>query len=190
MILAALTLTALAAPPDGYRVTKEVNDCQLMLGAAVDGVVPMRAECVWPEVDPARFRAVMGQFQDHDVVWSTVSSCEIVRTEAGRTLTHQVHVSKGISDREALLWLEGAEVPGGWRASWTLATDPLDVADGNVPVAKDDGYVEVLDRAQGGALVNYQLTYDPGGSVPGFIVRWFQVSGLQTITEDLRAAVR
>ena len=33
----------------------------------------------------------------------------------------------------------------------------------------------------------YELRYDPGGSVPGFVVRWFQGSGVRTLVGELRS---
>jgi len=185
-----LLSAALAAPP-GYKVTKTTNDCELMLGPAeADGVVPMRAECHWPEIPPDAFHAAVGNFAIHGELWSTVPVCEVVRTEGGRTLTHQVHQSNGISDRELMLWLETVEVEGGYRHQWTRAVDePLEPAKGNVAAARDDGYCEGVAHPDGGTQVNYQLSYDPGGKVPGFLVRWFQTSGLAGIMEDLRTSL-
>ncbi len=180
--------SVLAAPP-GYKVTKEIEGCQLMLGPAeADGTVPMRAECHWPDIELSTFHKALGSFADHDLIWASVTTCDVVRTEGDRTLTHQVHVSKGISDREIMLWLSSTPIEGGTRYQWTASPpEPLTPKDGNVVAARDDGYCEASAHPDGGIRVAYQLAYDPGGSVPGWLVRWFQSSGLQAIVTDLRS---
>lgn len=190
MIVAMALSAALAAPP-GYTVSTSAAGCDLSLGPAdAQGVVPMRAECHWPELTPAQFKAVMGRFEGHDEIWSSVASATTVRTEGGRTLSRQVHLSKGISNREVMLWLESADVAGGWRFSWKKASESFALTDGHVLPSRDEGFCEGTAHPKGGLAVVYQLAYDPGGSVPGFLVRWFQTSGLEAIVTEMRAAVK
>ena len=40
---------------------------------------------------------------------------------------------------------------------------------------------------RGGVKVHYDLLYEPGGWVPGFVVRWFQTAGIVTLVGELRA---
>lgn len=179
-----LTFAALAAPP-GYKQSRTTEHCTMFLGPAKDnGVVPMHAECVWPGVTLAKADASFSSWTDHDDIFSSIVSSDIERTEGGVAFVRQVHRAKGISDREALLRMQRTELPdGGLRFGWTL--EPSDPKDPNhVMVAFDDGYWEFRDGADGLHVIDH-LEYDPGGSVPGFLVRWFQTSGLETVLSEL-----
>lgn len=190
-MLTLLIGAALAAPPD-YRVTKTTDDgCELSLGPAeADGVVPMRAECTWDDVDLGTFERKLGDWAGHDEIFSVVVDSTIKRTDGDRTLAYQKHRSKGIGDREILLWMTHTTVDGFERYGWTKAGDePLEVASGNVAAARSDGYWQAKAAPGGGIVVVHWLAYDPGGSVPGFLVRWFQTSGLETNLTEMHTAL-
>ena len=94
---------AVAAPP-GFKETKAMDQCTLYLGPPLDnGVVPMRAECHFPDVDLAKVDAAFSRWADHDLPFSTVLGSDVVRTEGDTTWVHQVHAMKGVSDRECIL---------------------------------------------------------------------------------------
>jgi hypothetical protein len=59
--------------------------------------------------------------------------------------------------------------------------------DGNVSPAQDSGKWELSPEGTG-ATVIYELHYEPGGSVPGFVVRAFQTSGFVLLTQELHKA--
>ena len=191
-MLALLVDIALGAAPSGFKVTEaDYNGCELSLGPAeADGVVPMRAECVWSDVSLDRFKAVMSDYTQHDEVWATVAESKVQRTDGDRSLVYQKHQNSGINDREILLWMKHESVDGYDRYSWTRATgETLTAADGNVLTARSDGYWQA--KAEGtGIRVVHLLSYDPGGSVPGFIIRWFQTSGLEANVDDLHAYLK
>jgi len=188
LILASLS----EAAPSGYRVTKaNTNGCELSLGPTEkDGVIPMRAECVWPEISIDKFNGAMADLDKHDDYWETVVDSTVRRVDGERSLVFQKHRSKGINDREILLWMTHKQVDGYDRYSWTKATgEPITVTKGNVETARSDGYWQAKAEPSGGIRVVHTLSYDPGGSVPGFLVRWFQTSGLEANVADLRKAL-
>lgn len=177
---------ALAAPP-GYRETKTTEHCALFLGPAdAAGRVPMRAECAWPSVDPQKLIAMFSKLEDHDLFFSTIVSSDLVRSEGGASWVRQVHRSKGIADRECVLKMTSAPLSGGTKFAWTLDNGDLVAGEGRVLVGFDDGYWEFTADPAGGTRAVHELVYDPGGSVPGFLVRWFQTSGLEAIVNELR----
>jgi hypothetical protein len=183
-----LLLPLLLAAPPGYTVVKEASGCQLMNGTKdANGLRPLRAECHWPEVTPERTHAALKAFADHDLYFSAVAESTLQRTEGTRSLVHQVHTAKGINDREVLLWMEAVPVDGdGIRYRWSMAKgESLELRKGNVATAHDEGYWEARPHPEGGVSVSYYLDYGPGGKVPGFVVRWFQVSGLVDIVTEL-----
>ncbi|MCB9672669.1 MAG: hypothetical protein H6734_24540 [Alphaproteobacteria bacterium] len=189
MIALLVVATALAAPA-GYSPTKQVNGCQLYLGPRdADGVTPMAAECHWPEVTIASFDAKLADWNLHDEIFSSVAESRVLRVEGGRSLVKQTHVSSGISDREIII--SGQRVAlddGGFRYEWRPSGQPIELQKGNVECPRSEGFWQVRPSPEGGVLVSYELHYDPGGSVPGFLVRWFQTSGLTEILTNARAA--
>jgi len=183
-----LLLASALAAPAGFKVTKNTDHCELSLGPALgNGVVPMRAECHFPGASPEKVHGLMAAFGDHDKYWSSVVSSDVLRTDGSRTWVRQVHAAKGISNREAILVMEKKTVDGGFRYTWTLDNSGLEAADGNVAVEWDDGYWEITSHPDGGVKAVHQLAYGPGGSVPGFLVRWFQTSGLQAVVQEIEA---
>lgn len=187
-----LVATALAAPA-GYTVTEaSIDGCELSLGPTeANGVVPMHAECWWPDVTVDKFKSKLSKWDLHDDIWTAVVSSDVRETDGDRALVWQVHQSKGIANREVLLWMKHEVVDGADRYSWTQARDrELAVADGDVATLRDDGYWQVKADPRGGVTVIHHLAYDPGGSVPGFVVRWFQTSGLKANLAEAHAATR
>lgn len=184
-----LLAAAVAAVPSGYTEIKAGNGCKIYKGpATAAGIVPVYASCDWPDVAPAKLHARLADWEQHDEIWSTVGSSTTKKTEGSRSLVHQVHTLSSISNREVELWMEKKTVPGGFQYAWKSGP-PVTPAKGNVATTSSEGFWQVTDGSQG-SHVEYALTYDPGGSVPGFLVRWFQASGTLTSTEELRAAVK
>jgi len=185
--LLLLASSAWALPP-GFHETKTTQYCQLALGkAGPNGVVPMRAECHWPHIEPDKLHGLMGAWGDHDLYFSSVVSSDVQKTDGGRSWVHQVHRAKGISDRECVVVMEKTSIDGGARYGWTVDNGGLVVEKGRVEVAQSDGFWEIRPHADGGTAAVHQLSYDPGGSVPGFLVRWFQTSGLTAVVTELES---
>lgn len=190
MLVLALTL-AVAAPP-GYRETRSdvAGGCDLFLGQAdSEGVVPMRAECDWPDVTVAQFEAAYGDWASHDEIYGNISSSVVLSSEGTTHSVRQTFEAGGIKTREMIIVGSREDVPGGVKYSWHKQAGDQGITTNNVEVTRSTGYWLVTERAEGGVHAEYELSYDPGGSVPGFLVRWFQGSGLQGIIEDTRNAV-
>lgn len=189
-----LLLSAALAAPAGWNVTDASADggtCELSLGPAEsDGVVPMRAECAWKDVTLDQFKTAQAAWGNHDDFFSTVVE-STVKTPGDKALVYQKHSSRGIADREVLLWMWHEDVDGYDRYAWSTASEQaLTVVDGNVRCGKSVGYWSAKAEASGGIRVVHVLSYDPGGSVPGFLVRWFQTSGLAANATELHQALR
>ena len=185
MLITLLLPVVFAAPP-GFEATKSTERCQLYLGPALaNGVVPMRAECHWLTVDLNKLTDAFSRWDDHDVPFDSVLSSDVVRAEGEVAWVHQVHAVKGVSDRECRLRMQRSPIAGGHRFEWTLDNGDLKPADGRVLVGYDDGFWEVTADPAGGVRAVHQLAYDPGGRVPGFLVRWFQTSGLVDIVTEM-----
>lgn len=189
----ALLVSAALAAPAGWNVTDAKADggaCELALGpAGKDGVVPMRAECVWPDVTLAKFMAAQAAWDHHDDYFTTVVE-STTKTPGDKALVYQKHRSRGISDREVMLHMWHETTDGFERYAWDTATaEPLTLVDGNVRCGKSEGYWQAKTEGTGVRVVHL-LSYDPGGSVPGFLVRWFQTSGLAVNVSELHQALR
>jgi hypothetical protein len=183
--------SALAAPP-GFNVSKrDVEGCTLYLGPAeADGVVPMRAECRWPDVSVEQFDRAYADWTRHDEIFSSIASSDLVSTNGATKTLRQTYTASGISDREMLIDGTRTEIDGGLRFEWHKHPGDQGITSGNVEALRSDGFWEVTAHPEGGVTAIHQLSYDPGGRVPGFLVRWFQTSGLAAIVGDLKAAIR
>lgn len=186
----ALTLVAVGtaqAAPAGFKVTKTTDACTISSGPAdAAGIVPMMAECVWPDVTLDKVDARFSPWDAHDEVFSAIVSSVIERTDGGKAYVRQVHRAKGITDRECVLEMTKTSEGGGTKFAWRTSPPGAISAD-RVEVEHDVGYWLFVPRAEGGVAVTYYLEYGPGGSVPGFIVRAFQGSGFEGATTELRA---
>ncbi len=192
-LVAPVLVSQAFAAPSGYTVnTAGYDGCEISLGPAMsDGVVPVHAECYWPDVTLDKFRAVISNPEKHADVFTVIVTSQIRRTDGDKQLVYQLQRSKGISDREVLLWMNHTVVDGADRYGWTTASnEALAVTDGDVRVARSDGYWQVKADSRGGVDVSHQLEYSAGGSVPGFLVHWFQTSGVETNVSEVHAATR
>jgi hypothetical protein len=182
MLAFLLVSSALA----GWTVTDASNDCTFYRGEAEGEVVPLRAECDWP-IAPAELTGLLERIDDHNLYFSSVSVSRVVASNAGEHNVYQVHVATGISDREAMLLYTDGPVEGGHRFEWKVNPDQSGITGEKVRLVEDAGKWEITARAGGGSHVVYELRYDAGGSVPGFVVRWFQGAGVRTLVGELRA---
>lgn len=167
----------------GWTETAQDGGCHFFSGSPQGAVTPLRAECDWP-LPVEKLQAAVLDFGRHDDYFSSVEESTVLSPGLAR----QVHVASGISNRALMVKFWNESIPGGMRYSWTRADDQTGMdAYGVVPV-RDDGKWEITTGATGAHVV-YELNYDPGGSVPSFIVRAFQGGGFRTLVLELKAWV-
>lgn len=168
----------------GWSPNGSENGCNFFLGSVEGTVQPVRAECDW-KLPADKLQALVAKVADHDKYFSAVEVCDVLSSSGGRDVAVQVHVASGISDREVVLDFAQEDIANGKRYTWTKSADQSAAKRGMVAVALDTGKWEITST-EGGAHVVYELRYDAGGSVPGFIVRWFQGSGVRTLVGELK----
>ena len=157
----------------------------------MNGNVPIRADCHWPEQSVDHLAALLSDWSKHDDYFTSVVSVDIRREEGGRTLMTQVHQASGISNREVTLWGASEKKGDVRRFTWTMDGAPqTESPQGYVQVGHDTGYWELEPHPEGGARVVYHLVYDPAGMVPGFVVRSFQTGGIVELVGELREAAK
>ncbi len=177
-----LLLVAIASA--GWTANGSENGCNFFLGSVEGKVQPVRAECDWP-IPADKLHTLVAKVAEHDRYFSAVSVCDVTGTQGAQTVAIQVHEASGISDREVVLLFGEESISGGKRYTWTMSPDQSAAQRGMVAVALDTGKWEISSTPTGSHVV-YELRYDAGGSVPGFLVRWFQGSGLRTLVGELR----
>ena len=183
MLAMLLVSSALA----GWTVTDESNDCKFHKGDPdANEVVPLRAECDWP-IEPGKLQGLIAKIDNHNLYFSSVALSKVVATNNGESNVYQVHVATGISDREAMLLYTDSPIEGGHQYSWRVNPDQTGISGDKVRLVEDAGKWEVTANPGGGSHVVYELRYDAGGSVPSFVVRWFQGSGVRTLVGELRS---
>lgn len=170
----------------GWTANGTENGCTFYLGSVESGVQPVRAECDWP-IPPEKLQAAVAKNSKHADYFATVAESTVLGPGPGGTeIVRQVHQATGMSDRECILLFSTTAISGGMRYEWSLSSDQSQVSGKRVAVAMDSGKWEISSNGSGGAKVVYELRYDPGGSVPGFLVRWFQGSGVRSLVGELR----
>jgi len=151
----------------------------------------MHASCVWPDVDPDQLHILLADPTRYGELVYAIQSSVIVRREGGRTLVHQVQTAKGIAPREVMVWMSTERVDDATKYSWATAIDePLIVAKGSVRSPRNEGYWLVGPAVGGGTQVDHHVAYNPGGSVPGWLVRWASVGGLSEVMAQVHATAR
>lgn len=149
-------------------------------------VVALRAQCTWT-VPYEKVEAVLADWESHDEVFASVASSKLLAPlQGGKGRVHQVHQASGISDREVVMDVAEVAVDGGKRWTHNKAADQSALSGENVEVGRDDGLWE-LKRTDTGCTLLYELRYDAAGSVPGFMVKWFQGSGFKEMLGEVRA---
>lgn len=182
-----LAASAFGAPP-GFEQTKTTEHCSIFRGPALpNGVVPLMAECLWPDVSLEKIDKIFSPWQDHDLFFSAIAASDVERTEGSAAYVRQVHQARGISDRECLLRMTREAIAGGYQYSWALDPSGGPPKEGRVAVGYDVGYWRFTSAPGGGVSVVYSLEYGPGGSVPGLLVRWFQTSGFEAAITELHS---
>jgi hypothetical protein len=181
-----LALLIVSSALAGWTVDHQTADCTFSKGVPEGDVLPLRAECDWP-IEPTKLQGLLTKIDDHNLYFSSVSVSRVVASQAGEHNVYQVHVATGISDREAMLIYGEEEIPGGRRFTWRVNPDQSGITGEKVRLEVDTGKWEITEGAGGGSHVVYELRYDAGGSVPGFVVRWFQGSGVRTLVGELRS---
>jgi hypothetical protein len=179
-MLVLVATSALAA----WTETARANDCIFYKGAAEGEVTPVKAECDWP-IAAEKLQAILAKVGDHDLYFSAVEESTVLGPTTSGDLVYQSHKASGISDREIVLVMGSESIPDGKRFTWTAAADQSKVTGEKVQIPLDTGKWEVTSRPAGSHVV-YELRYLAGGSVPGFLVRWFQGAGVQALVGELR----
>lgn len=181
-----LLLPTLGAVPKGYTdLNHDKNGCTYYIGPTLpSGYASLRGECEWTNLSAERLDSLLSNLTLHDEIFEVISETTLLGQGEGGTLIRQVHVTSGLSDRQVDLVFK-REVKGDTIIHhWTKAStqSPGD----RVEPDTDNGRWEFTPMSTGGVRVVSELLYEPGGTVPGFVVRWFQNTGFVQIVEDLR----
>lgn len=188
MTLLPLLFAAAFAAPAGFTSVKSADGCTLFKGVEEAGVTPMRAECHWADVEPGALTAKLSDYEGYDELIFAITTSAVIGERDGAKLVHQVQETRGIAPREVVIAMRTEATDGTTRVSWKTAEAKLELVDGHVLSPRNDGAWEVSAHPDGGARVIHEIAYDPGGSVPGWVVKWFQVGGMLQVMEEVHAA--
>ncbi|MDG1481426.1 MAG: hypothetical protein P8R54_17660 [Myxococcota bacterium] len=182
-----LPLSAQAAPGE-FQLVRTTEDCQTYMGARdADGVTPVRIECRWDGIEKASVEAMFDQFDRyHEFVWALGDS-RIERTEPNRALVWQRHEVPGTAPRETLVWLLAEDNGfGSRRYTWTTAPEEeLTLSASAVRAPRNDGMWNIIPGDSGVDVV-LELSYDPGGMVPDWLVKWCQTLGADRMMSEIQ----
>ncbi|MCP4807682.1 MAG: hypothetical protein GY913_27145 [Proteobacteria bacterium] len=178
---------ALAAPAD-YEKNKSDNGCTAYVGPeAASGIGPVQVECHWPEQTVEEIDQLLGDVGIHDDIFGLIIESTVTSEEDGVSSVKQVHNSPPLDHRELVQLMGRKEKDGVITHWWKKAPSQPAVGDGNVLPDTNDGQWILQEHPKGGVSLIYQLNYAPGGSVPSFVIRAFQSSGVLDFLGDLHA---
>lgn len=164
-------------------------DCTVANGEGEGDAVPVRATCHWPDRSLAQVEAVLADLDGQAAVFDALVASEVVGTaDDGEPLQRQVHTAPAISDREVVVAWHTETLPDGMRHRWRVADDQSAAKGEGITPLMHEGKWEVRRDPAGGVVVVYDATYAPGGSVPSFLVRWFQGGGVRGVLANLHDA--
>lgn len=181
----SLFWTSMAFAGTDWIENHQENGCTFYKGTMKEDVLPVRAVCDWP-IDAQVIHKLLAKSGDHDRYFSAVAISDVVSTTNGRDRVRQVHQAAGVSDREVMIEMYNEPINGGKRYVWKRTADQSGLSGKQVAIVENVGFWEVTGDAQRTHVV-YELEYNAGGWVPGFMVRWFQGSGMHTLLRDLRS---
>ncbi|MFT5682965.1 MAG: hypothetical protein ACI8RZ_003889 [Myxococcota bacterium] len=191
-LLASIGLIPMSvqAAPGEFQLVRTTEDCRTYMGPQdADGVTPVRIECRWDGVDKTAIEAMFDQLgQYHVFVWALGDS-RIERVDPERTLVWQRHEVPGTAPRETLVWLTAADNGVGSRSyTWTTATEEHFTLSSAYAVRapRNDGMWNIIPD-EAGVDVVLELSYDPGGMVPDWLVKWCQTLGADRMMAEIRA---
>lgn len=167
-----------------WEMVKETEACSFARGPSAELV----ASCLWPEVDPDRLDALLSDFAGAQDIWDSVASSTIAG-EPGQQGTPVLHVHSipGLSDREVLLLWSRVEEDGAVRYAWTRSPEQPRPREGRVNVPRDEGYYLVRTEGSGTSL-EARFVYEPGGSIPDWVLRATQAASAGAMLDELREA--
>ena len=194
IISALLLLSVTSAGFAQWREDDREDDCIRYKGPKYGGVIPIKVVCVWP-LTPQSVRKVLSKPEHYDRCLSRIESSELVSTSGQKLKSkiiriYQVHNGSPASDRGLYLDYQLDQRDDHWRMSFKKSpADQVKPVTDHVEAKANRGYWEVKRHAQG-VQVTLESLYDPGGSVPSFLVRWFISGGVQKMMNELRVCAR
>ena len=168
------------------RATGSSIGCHIKNGAIEDGVMPVRAFCEWP-VPPDRLNAMLSAYGTHDEVFSLLAESSVLSTRGEVVRVRQIHSVSGISDREVVVDWTAEQTAKGKQYRWERSADQAETSGRNIIVPVHRGHWEVRPSGSCSELI-YNAQYLPGGTVPPFLVRWFQGAGTEKVLKEFRQA--
>ena len=162
------------------------NGCEFYKGAAVGALAPMRAVCDWPISADKVIRA-LDRTGDLELVFSTIDQSSIVGPDpTGGELVYQSYRKTIFFRREVVLAIFSEPIPGGRRLLWVKADDQSALSGEHTEIDQVQNRWEVTGTADSCHLV-LEMSFAPGGKIPGFLIDWFQGAGIKEQIADLRS---
>ena len=160
-------------------------DCPLTTGPK-NGEITVRAECDWPiSADPVH--STLGAVGNHDRYFANLGESAVLEERDGFVRVRQIHQARGIDDREVVVDWVITPIDGGYRYAWRKSIDQSEASGTRIEVEVHEGMWEITSTPTGTHVV-YDMRYLPGGSVPAFLVRWFQASSIEKVLAEARTA--
>lgn len=184
--MVVLTLAALASAFEPVDEVASYRGCTIRIGAPIaSGVQPLRAECHWADVTAASVAEVLSHPDGFGRFIVSLKEERMVSSDAaGSVVWQHVEPGWGLAPREDRIVVQNTALQDG-HVRWQLDPLPFPTPAGVVLMPRNEGEWRVTAAADGGVDVVHELLLDPGGSVPTWVVNWFQTYGMSDALKRL-----
>ena len=183
-------ISIISAAPLNYNFVEQQRDCLFFTGPVREsGSLPIRAECHWKDISLQKMDLFLDDYEGQTETYSSVAETKILRRLDNITLVYQVHKDRRMSPREGTIEYtkenDGQRIIHKYKLSEFQAPPKLK----HVLLKEHQGIWSIEKHPDGGIKCIYESTYLPGGSIPAWLVRQFQVPEVMRLVEETRLSV-
>jgi len=183
-------ISIISAAPLHYDLVERQRDCSFFTGPVQEsGSLPIRAECHWKDISLKTMDLFLDDYEGQTETYSSVAETKILQRLNDITLVYQVHKDKRMSPREGTI--EYTKINYGQRIVHTYKLSEFQAPPKlkHVILKEHQGIWSIEKHPDGGIKCIYESTYLPGGSIPAWLVRQFQVLEVMRLIEETRSSV-
>ena len=172
-----------------WSLEEEEEGCLRYKGSKQGDILPIKIVCTWP-LSTKAVQKVLSRPQHYHRCFSRVKKSRLIHTPSkpkSLIRVYQIHDGSPASDRAVYLDYVIKQRVNEWilRFQQSPQGEVASIDEKWVTVKAHKGIWTVSKHTKG-VQVSLQSMYDPGGSVPSFLVRWFMGSGVQKMMNELR----
>ena len=176
-----------------WSVDEEEEGCIRYKGPEKENTIPIKVVCTW-SLKPVDIQKILSLPEDFETCFSRVKASYLLKNltkSSSLKRVYQIHDGSPASDRAIYLDYIQSTSKNKWMMAFkkSPSQEVKSIDKKWVAVKVHQGKWTVEPHSKG-VRVTLQSIYDPGGSVPSFLVRWFMGTGVQKMMDELHTCAR